>query len=128
MGVGRVGIVRGKKDDRQILINQGIRPVLHLPRGIPFRMNIGKFFQVERSFESDRKMNAARQEEKIVLAEESFRNVLDAFGVIENPLHLLRKFGEIRKSRSNIRVRSCLVQLRQVQSDQIQAGQLGGKS
>ncbi len=63
------GVMRGEHDDREIFIDQRIRSVLHLARGIAFRVDVGNFLQLQRAFERDGEMNAAAEIEKIVGAE-----------------------------------------------------------
>ena len=102
MRVGRIRIVTGEKHDRQVLIDQRIGTVFHFARGIAFRMNIGQLLQFQRPFESDREMNAARQEQKVSLAEKALRNVFDVFHVLENALHLVRQLGQIRETFADV--------------------------
>src|SRR3712207_7578721 len=41
-------IVRRKGHHRHALVDEGDWPVLHLPRGIPFRVDVGDFLQLDR--------------------------------------------------------------------------------
>src|ERR1700687_2862627 len=54
-----VHVARGNDDNREILVNQRIRAVLHLPRRITFGVNVGNFLELERAFERYRIVNAA---------------------------------------------------------------------
>ncbi len=58
--------MRGHDHHRQIFVDQRVRAVLHLARGIAFGVDVGNFLQLQRAFERDGVMNAASQEKKIV--------------------------------------------------------------
>ncbi len=48
-------------DDRQLFIDKGIRPVLHLAGGIAFGVDVADFFELESTFESDGKIDTASE-------------------------------------------------------------------
>ena len=56
-----LGVARRQHHHRQVLVNQRVRPVLHLARRIAFGVNIGNLLQLERAFERNRKVNAPPQ-------------------------------------------------------------------
>ena len=58
-------IVRGQHHHRQLLVDQGVGPVLHLAGRISLGVDVGDLLQLERAFESDGEMHAAAQEEEI---------------------------------------------------------------
>src|SRR4051794_2304661 len=56
------GLVTGRDDDnREVLVNQRVRTVLHLAGRIAFRVNIGDFLQLQRTLESDGKVDPASE-------------------------------------------------------------------
>ena len=59
---GAGGIVGREHDDREILVDERVGPVLHLARGITFGVDVGNFLQLERAFEGDGEMNAAPED------------------------------------------------------------------
>ena len=75
LGIGLVA--RGEHHDRKILVDQGVRAVLHFAGGVAFGVNVGNFLELQRAFERDRVVDAARQIEKIGVAEELPRQVFE---------------------------------------------------
>src|ERR1017187_6534396 len=59
------GIVRRHDHHRQVLVDEGVGPVLHLPGGITFGVDIGDLLQLERAFESDGEVHAPAEEEEV---------------------------------------------------------------
>ena len=58
-GIGLVA--RGQDDDRQIFVDQGVGAVLHFAGRIAFGVDVGNFLQLERAFERDGVVDAARR-------------------------------------------------------------------
>jgi len=57
--------VRRQHDNRQRLINQRIRPVLHLARRITLRMDLRNLLQLQRALQRSREVNPPPQIEKV---------------------------------------------------------------
>ena len=77
MGLRRIGIVSGEEHDRQILIDERVRPVLHLAGRVALGVDVGEFLELERAFQGDWEVDAAGQEQKVVLAEQALRDILN---------------------------------------------------
>jgi hypothetical protein len=85
----------GDDDDRQILVDQGVRAVLHFAGGISLGVNLGNLIQLERVFERDGIVNTASQEERILrplVFLGQFRNVFVASQTVSE---LCRNVGEL---------------------------------
>ena len=63
-------IVGRNRDHRHLIGNQRERAVLQFTRRIGFCVDIRDFFQLKRTFERDRKMPAASQEQRVLLVRE----------------------------------------------------------
>src|SRR5215212_9700858 len=69
-------IVRRDRDDRHLLVDERDRAVLHLPRGIPFRVDVRDLLQLQRSLESYWIVDAAPEIEKVAALVEPLCNLL----------------------------------------------------
>ena len=61
-GVGIGFVARGQDDDGKIFVDQRVGAVLHFAGGIAFGVDVGNFLELERAFEGDGIMNAARRD------------------------------------------------------------------
>ena len=59
-------IIEGKRKGREFRFNQGDGPVLHLSGGIPLRVDVGNFLQLESAFQREGEGMAAPQIEEAV--------------------------------------------------------------
>ncbi len=55
----------GDGDDRQVLVDERDRPVLHLAGRIALGVDVGDLFQFQRPFEGHRVLDAAAEEEEV---------------------------------------------------------------
>ena len=63
-------IVRRDRDDRHLGIDQRERPVLQLAGGIGLGVDVRDLLQLERAFERDRIVQAAAEEQRVLLLRE----------------------------------------------------------
>jgi len=70
----RVGFVAsGEHDNRQILVDQRVRAMLHLAGGVAFGVNVRDFLELQSTFECDRVVDASAEIEESVVAEKNCR-------------------------------------------------------
>ena len=75
-----VGVFGRDADDRQRLVNQSVRPVLHLARRVAFGVDVGDLLELERAFERDGIVDAAAEEEEVVGGVEDSGQLLALLG------------------------------------------------
>ncbi len=63
------GIAGRQHDDRELLVDQRVRPVFHFARWITFGVDVGNLLELERAFEGDGEVDAAAEKQKIGGAE-----------------------------------------------------------
>ena len=68
-------IVRRDRDDRHLLVDQRDRTVLHFPGRVPFGVDVRDFLQLQRSFERNRIVDAATEEQEVGAVVEAFRDL-----------------------------------------------------
>src|SRR6185369_9339998 len=90
------GVVRSEHHDRQVLIDQRDRAVLHLPRRITLGVDIGDFLQLQGTFERYRVVQPATQEEKVPRVVKVARQLLDPGLESQRLLDRDRKVNERR--------------------------------
>src|SRR5688572_13016897 len=110
----RIRIVVGRNEDnRQVLVNQGVRTVFHLTRGIALRMDVGELLQLQRPFQRNREMHPARKEQKVVCAKQEPRDLLHMLGAKQHFFHLVGQRLEVFQHASNLGIRQGSSQLAQ---------------
>src|SRR5664280_686834 len=70
-------VVGRQADDGERVVDEGDRAVLHLAAGIALRVEIRDLLELERSFEGDRVMRAAPEEENVPRVLETAGEFLD---------------------------------------------------
>src|SRR6185295_11121027 len=78
-------------NNRQVLIDERVRTVLHFACGIAFGVNVGNLFELQRAFERDWIIDAAAEVEKIVRTMKLARELLDLLIAAEQSFHLDRQ-------------------------------------
>ena len=73
--------------------------MLHFAGRIAFGVNVGKLFQLQRAFQSDRKIDAAAEIKKIGARKNSFARSSIASDFVEQMLHLHRQFSQLLRVR-----------------------------
>ena len=84
-------VVRRNHDNRHIGINQRQRTVFQFACGISFSVNIRDLFQLQRTFQRNRVLIAAAQEQRMVFIRESFSQSGNAFVLRQHLLNTARQ-------------------------------------
>jgi len=85
-----VRVARAHDDDRHILVDEGDRPVLHLPGRVALGMDVRDLLQLERALERDREVRPAAEEQHVARAKVLLRDQLQLVATGQHLAHLRR--------------------------------------
>ena len=81
------GITRVQCDHRKPVLEQRDRPVLHLAGGVALRVHVGELLELERALQRERIVDAAAQEQEVLVARELAGQLRDRVLHLEGLLH-----------------------------------------
>src|SRR4051812_31303822 len=102
--------------------------MLHLARRIAFGVNVRDLLELQRAFQSDRKVDAAPQVEKISRAEKLFREFFDVVRVVQEVLDLDRQLRQLLRVMTRLVRREHPAQLTEVEAEEVERDHLRGES
>ena len=124
---GIVQVARREDHDRQVFVDQRVRPMLHLAGRIAFGVNVGDFFQLQRAFQRDGIVNAASQEEEVVRAVIFLRQVFVLLVARRAVFELARNARELVQQLLRLFCVERAAHLREVYREEEQRGELRGE-
>ena len=84
-------VVRGDRNNRHLVVDQGQRAVLELTGRVGLGVDVGDLLELERTLHGDRVLVTAAEKQGVVLVGEVRRQVLDGVIELEHSLHALRQ-------------------------------------
>src|SRR5207302_2963067 len=90
-------VLQRDRDDGQVLVDERIRPVLHLAGGGPLSVNVRKLLQLERALEGSRIVHAAAEEEEVARGVVPVRERAYLWLLLQHGVHERRQVEGLRE-------------------------------
>ncbi|MPM15727.1 hypothetical protein SDC9_62099 [bioreactor metagenome] len=119
---------RHHDEHRHARLDDGDRAVLELAGGEALGVQVGDLLELEGALEGDRVADVAAEEEHRGLVDESGGEVEDRGGVVQHLLHQRRQALQLLHHRGDLLAVHRPLDLRQVETEQVAGGQLGGEA
>ena len=114
-----------RADDQNIVLDQADRSVLQFSCSVGVRVNVADLFHFQAAFQADRIVKPAADEEHILRVDELGGEPLESLLVLEKPLGLCRKRGELSQQSFDRFLIQISAYLRELNREKIEREKLG---